>query len=50
MARRGRIKAAVTIREDLDRDEAQVVELVRELQVRGSSIFDRMKPVDAVGP
>jgi ribosomal protein S18 acetylase RimI-like enzyme len=34
----------------LDSDEAQVVELVRELQAHESNIYDRMKPVDAIGP
>jgi len=50
MARRGRITRRFTIREYEDRDESQVVELVRELQVHESAIYDRMKPVDQIGP
>ena len=34
----------------MDSDEAQVVELVRELQAHESGIYDRMKPVEAIGP
>ena len=34
----------------MDSDEAQVVELVRELQAHESGVYDRMKPVDAIGP
>jgi ribosomal protein S18 acetylase RimI-like enzyme len=50
MARRGRITRRFTIREYLDSDEAQVVALVRELQAHESAIYDRMKPVDKIGP
>lgn len=50
MARRGRITRPFTIREYKDSDEAQVVELVRELQAHESAVYDRMKPVDAIGP
>jgi ribosomal protein S18 acetylase RimI-like enzyme len=50
MARRGRITRRFTIREYQDSDEAQVVMLVRELQFHESAIYDRMKPVDEIGP
>lgn len=50
MARRGRITRRFTIREYLDSDEAQVVALARELQAHESAIYDRMKPVDEIGP
>jgi ribosomal protein S18 acetylase RimI-like enzyme len=50
MARRGRITRLFTIREYKDSDEAQVVALVCELQIHESAIYDRMKPVDAIGP
>jgi ribosomal protein S18 acetylase RimI-like enzyme len=50
MARRGRITRRFTIREYQDSDEAQVVMLVRELQAYESAIYDRMKPVDEIGP
>lgn len=50
MARRGRITRRFTIRQYRDSDEAQVLALVRELQAHESAIYDRMKPVDAIGP
>jgi len=50
MARRGRITRRFTIREYRGSDEAQVVALVRELQAHESAIYDRMKPVDQIGP
>jgi ribosomal protein S18 acetylase RimI-like enzyme len=50
MARRGRITRPFTIREYKDSDEAQVIALVRELQVHEMAYFDRMKPVEAIGP
>ena len=34
----------------MDSDEAQVVELARDLQAHESGIYDRMKPVEAIGP
>ncbi len=34
----------------MNSDEAQVVELVRELQAHESGVYDRMKPVDEIGP
>ena len=50
MARRGRIKAAVTIREYRDSDEAQVVELARELQAYESPMYKWGKPPEDIGP
>ena len=49
MARRGRITPAFTIREYRDSDEAQIVELVRELQAHESPFNRWGKPPAEIG-
>ena len=50
MARRGRITPSFTIRQYRDSDEAQVVELVRELQAYESPMYKWGKPPEDIGP
>ena len=50
MARRGRITRPFTIREYKDSDEAQVVDLVRELQAFESPLYQWGKPPEDIGP
>jgi GNAT superfamily N-acetyltransferase len=50
VARRGCISAAVTIREYKDSDEAQVVELARELQAFEAPLYKWGKPPEEIGP
>lgn len=50
MARRGRITRRFTIREYKDSDEAQVVELVRELQAFEFPLYRWGKPPADIGP
>ncbi|CAN0478655.1 unnamed protein product, partial [Phaeothamnion confervicola] len=49
MARRGRITRPFTIREYKDGDEAQVVELVRELQAFEAPLYKWGKPPEDIG-
>ena len=49
MARRGRIAPSFTIREYRDSDEAQLVELVRELQTHESPFNKWGKPPEEIG-
>ncbi|MBZ0261567.1 MAG: GNAT family N-acetyltransferase [Hyphomicrobiales bacterium] len=50
MARRGRITSRFTIREYEDRDESQVVELVRELQAYEAPMYKWGKAPEDIGP
>ena len=50
MARRGRITRPFTIREYRDSDEAQVVELARELQAYEAPMYRWGKPPEDIGP
>jgi GNAT superfamily N-acetyltransferase len=50
MARRGRITRRFTIRRYRDGDEAQVVELARELQAFESPLYMWGKPPEDIGP
>ena len=50
MARRGRITRRFTIREYKDSDEAQVVELARELQAFELPLYQWGKPPGDIGP
>ena len=50
MARRGRITRPFTIREYQDSDEAQVVELVRELQQHEAPLNQWAKAPEEIGP
>jgi ribosomal protein S18 acetylase RimI-like enzyme len=50
MARRGRITRAFTIRQYRDSDEAQVVELARELQAFEAPLYQWGKPPEDIGP
>ena len=50
MARRGRITRRFTIRRYRDGDEAQVVELARELQAFESPLYKWGKPPEDIGP
>jgi len=49
VARRGGIVPHVTIRDYRDSDEAQVIAIVRELQIHESQFYDRMKPAEDMG-
>ena len=50
MAQRGRITRRITIRRYRDGDEAQVVELARELQAFESPLYQWGKPPEDIGP